>query len=333
MKYLLNITVLLLLASAFSCKGPVKDNPDDTLMDSMNPVKPLLPNNFNNDSAYDYVAKQVSFGPRVPNSEAHRKCALWLESKLKNWTDTVFVQQFDAKSYTGEVWKAKNIIGVFNPKTRNRILLCAHWDTRPQADQDAKDKTTPSDGANDGASGVGVLLEIARQLHANKPELGIDIIFFDVEDGGSNSNDVKDSWCLGSQYWAKHKHIEDYRATNGILLDMVGAKNAQFAREEMSVRFDNNFLGMVWRTAVTMGYGNYFIDYNKAGITDDHVYLSFYGNVPTIDIIDYDSKTDSGFGSYWHTHQDNMSIIDKQTLMAVGKTVLQTVLKKEANIE
>lgn len=333
MKYLLNITALLLLITAFSCKGPVKDKPEDTLIDSMNPVKPLLPNNFDSDSAYDYVAKQVSFGPRVPNTEAHRKCALWMENMLKKWADTVFVQQFDAKSYKGEIWKAKNIIGVFNPNSRNRILLCAHWDTRPQADQDSKDKTTPSDGANDGASGVGVLLEIARQLHLQKPEMGIDIILFDVEDGGSNDGDVQDTWCLGSQYWTKHKHVEDYRATNGILLDMVGAKNAQFAREEMSVRFDNNFLGMVWRTAVELGYGNYFIDYNKAGITDDHVYLSFYGGVPTIDIIDYDSKTKSGFGTYWHTHDDNMSVIDRQTLMAVGKTVLQTVLKKEANIE
>ena len=162
--------------------------------------------------------------------------------------------------------------------------------------------------------------------------MGIDIIFFDVEDGGSNSEDVKDSWCLGSQYWVKHPHVEDYRAVNGILLDMVGAKNAQFAREEMSVRFDVNFLGTVWRTGISMGYGNYFIEYTKSGITDDHFYISMFGNVPTIDIIDYSSKTQSGFGAYWHTHDDNMSIIDKQTLSAVGRTVLQVVYNKEANV-
>ncbi len=330
--------IILLLFSAIlsifcACKGPTTDEATQSLADSLNPVKALLQNNFNSDSAYAYVAKQVSFGPRVPNTEAHRRCGNWMETMLKQWADTVYVQAFDAKSKAGVIWKAKNIIGAFNPKNPNRILLCAHWDTRPQADQDTKDKTTPSDGANDGGSGVGVLLEIARQLHLVKPELGIDIMFFDVEDGGTNSSEDQDTWCLGSQYWTKHKHVEDYRATNGILLDMVGAKNATFAREEMSVRFDNNLLGLVWRTAVTLGYGNYFIDYNKAGITDDHVYLSFYGGVPTIDIIDYNSKTESGFGTYWHTHDDNMSIIDRQTLMAVGKTVLQTVLKKEANIE
>lgn len=333
MKHLIKITTLSFALILFSCQGPKEDGNDTNQNDTTAAQKSILPNNFNSDSAYNYIAKQVSFGPRVPNTQAHRNCGIWMESMLKKWCDTVYIQTFDAKSYKGEIWKAKNLIGCFNPKNPNRILLCAHWDTRPQADQDMKDKTTPSDGANDGGSGVGVLLEIARQLHILKPELGVDIIFFDVEDGGSNSSEIQDTWCLGSQYWGKHPHVADYRAKNGILLDMVGAKNAQFAREEMSMRFDNNFLGTVWQTAVTLGYGNYFIDYNKAGITDDHVYVSYFGGVPTIDIIDYDSKTESGFGSYWHTHDDNMSVIDKQTLMAVGKTVLQTVLKKEANIE
>ena len=331
MRYILNLSAFIILSTLFSCQGPA-DEPDDEQGDSGTKTKTVLPNNFNADSAYLYIEKQVSFGPRVPNTEAHRKCAFWLENMLKKWCDTIYVQSFDAKSYKGEIWKAKNLIGVFNPENRDRILLCAHWDTRPMADQDLKDKTTPADGANDGGSGVGVLLEIARQIHSKKPELGIDIIFFDVEDGGSNSDDVKDSWCLGSQYWAKNPHIPDYRARNGILLDMVGAKNATFAREEMSIQFDNNLLATVWQTGASLGYGNYFINYNKSGITDDHVYISYHRNVPTIDIIDYNSKTTSGFGTYWHTHDDNMSVIDKQTLNAVGRTVLQTVLNREANV-
>ena len=316
----------------FSCQG-TENGPKDKDGDTLVSQKTLLPNNFNSDSAYQYIAKQVSFGPRVPNTAAHRNCAVWMEAMLNKWADTVYVQSFDAKNYKGEIWKAKNLIGAFNPENSHRILLCAHWDTRPQADQDAMDKTTPSDGANDGGSGVGVLLEIARQLHANKPELGIDIIFFDVEDGGSNSEDVKDTWCLGSQYWAKHPHVPYYKAKNGILLDMVGAKDATFAREGMSVRFDNNFLSTIWQTAASLEFGNYFINYTKGPITDDHYYVSIFANIPTIDIIDYNSKTESGFGDYWHTHKDNMSIIDRQTLNAVGKTVLQTVLNIEANVQ
>jgi glutaminyl-peptide cyclotransferase len=312
----------------FSCQEKPKqeDKSEDTQI-----KKAVLPNNFNSDSAYVYIAKQVSFGPRVPNTESHRKCALWIESTLKKWADTIYIQAFDAKNYKGDILKAKNIIGSFNPKNRTRIVLAAHWDTRPQADQDALDKSTPSDGANDGGSGVGVLLEIARQLHLNKPTLGIDIIFFDVEDGGANNNDIPDTWCLGSQYWSEHKHVPDYMATNGILLDMVGAKNATFAREGGSAKFDNDFLGLVWQTGVNLGYGSYFIDYMKQEITDDHFYMSTKGGVPTIDIIEYSPQTNSGFGAYWHTHNDNMSIIDKQTLTAVGRTVLQVVFDKDAN--
>ncbi len=331
MKHLLYFASFLVLFSGYSCKGHKTDNAEDGGKDSV-VTKALLPNNFNSDSAYEYIAKQVSFGPRVPNTEAHHKCAVWMESMLKKWADTVYVQSFEVKSYKGETWKAKNIIGSFNPQNTHRLLLCAHWDTRPQADQDKTNPTTPSDGANDGGSGIGVLLEIARQLHLLKPELGIDIIFFDVEDGGSNTNETESTWCLGSKYWAQHPHVTDYMAKNGILLDMVGSKNAIFAREQMSAIFDNNFLGKVWQTASSIGFGSFFSNYNRAGITDDHVNVSTLAHVPTIDIIDYSPHTSSGFGAYWHTHDDNMSIIDKFTLNAVGKTVLQVVLNEEANI-
>ncbi len=330
--FLISLLVILSLGF-FSCKPKDHDPKDDTEGDTLQ-IKEALPTHFDADSAYAYIATQVRFGPRVPNTAAHIKCSDWLAKMLRKWADTVYVQKFDATSYKKEIWKATNLIGSFNPQSIKRMVLCAHWDTRPQADQDPNDKTTPADGANDGASGVGVLLEIARQLHALKPEMGIDIIFFDVEDGGSNSasNESQDSWCLGSQYWAKHPHKKDYFAKQGILLDMVGAKNAQFAREEMSVKFDIDLLNYVWGTAKSIGFGSYFIDFDKPGITDDHVYMSYYGNVPTIDIIDYDSKTESGFGKYWHTHDDNMSIIDVKTLNAVGRTVLQTVRNKDANI-
>jgi len=323
---------VLLVMTMISCKGPVKDSDNQDDPTDTASAKICIPNNFDSDSSYSYVQKQVDFGPRVPNSEAHRKCSAWLESMLKKWSDTVYVQSFVAKSYKGEAWQAKNIIGVFNPESKNRLLLCAHWDTRPQADQDKKDPTTPSDGANDGGSGVGVLLEIARQLHIEKPALGIDIVFFDVEDGGANESELENTWCLGSQYWSKNTHVKDYRAKNGILLDMVGSRNALFAREQMSVRFDNHFLVQVWQTATSLGFGNFFIGLDKSGITDDHVYVSFEAKVPTIDIIDYNPNTQSGFGTYWHTHDDNMSNIDKNTLYAVGKTVFQVILNTDAGV-
>ena len=328
MRLLFKLFCFYAVFASVSCSGPT-ENPDD-----QNPgdttKKASMPNNFNMDSAYQYVQNQVDFGPRVPNSDAHEKCAQWLKTQLQKWTDTVYVQNFVSKNYKGEDWRGTNLVGAINPKNPDRLLLCAHWDTRPWADQDPVNPTTPSDGASDGASGVGVLLEIARQLHAQKPTLGIDILFFDLEDGGSNESEVTNTWCLGSQYWSKNTHIPDYKAKNGILLDMVGGRNALFAREGMSIRFDNNFLGQVWQTAATLNFGNYFINYTKDGITDDHVYISYDAKIPTIDIIEYDPNSSSGFAKYWHTHKDNMTAIDRLTLNAVGKTVLQVVLNKDA---
>ncbi len=331
MKYLIKITIFSFALSLFSCKGPSEDGNDTNQNDTATAQKSVLPNNFNSDSAYEFIAKQVSFGPRVPNTQAHRNCGVWMTEMLKKWCDTVYIQTFDAKSYKGEIWKAKNLIGSFNPQNPNRLLLCAHWDTRPQADQDVINPSTPSDGANDGGSGVGVLLEIARQLNLQKPGIGIDIVLFDVEDGGSNGNEIESTWCLGSQYWGKRPHVADYTAKNGILLDMVGSKNAIFAREEMSALHDNEFLGKVWQTGISLGFGSYFSNYNKGGITDDHVYVTKLTGIKTIDIIDYSPNTQSGFGAYWHTHNDNMSVIDKATLNAVGKTVLQVVLNHDAS--
>lgn len=316
----------------FSSCSEVKEDGDESEKDSAT-VKVELPAVvFNSDSAYAFVQKQVDFGPRVPNSTAHSNCGNWMTSKLSEFVDTIYLQKYVSTSYKGEKWNGTNIIGAINPNAKDRILLCAHWDTRPQADQDHDNPNTPSDGACDGASGIGILMEIARQFKISKPTLGVDFIFFDLEDGGSNGSEGTNTWCLGSQYWGSHPHIEGYKAKNGILLDMVGAKNAVFAREQSSDRFDNYFLSKVWQTGASLGFGNYFINYMRGAITDDHFYVSFFGKVPTIDIIEYNHNTFSGFGDYWHTHRDNMSIIDKNTLSAVGKTVMTVVYKMQANI-
>ncbi|NUM32266.1 MAG: M28 family peptidase [Bacteroidetes bacterium] len=319
----LKIYILLFFIAIFlSCntktnEGENTEDEEEYSNEALNSV------NFNADSAYSYIQKQVDFGPRVPNSQAHKNCGNWLTQMLKKWCDTIYVQEFQAKSYKNDTWNGKNIIGTINPKAKNRLLLCAHWDTRPWADEDTINPNTPADGANDGGSGVGILLELARQFHIKRPEIGIDIIFFDLEDGGQSSeSEIEGTWCLGSQYWAKHLHFPEYRANKGILLDMVGGQNATFAHEDMSVKFDMEFLGVVWQTAASLGFGNFFINYSKSGITDDHVYVSFIAKIPTIDIIEYNPRTKTGFSSSWHTHNDNMKIIDKNTLTAVGKTVI-----------
>ncbi len=238
--------------------------------------------------------------------------------------------------FNSVLYLVNKIIASFNTKVRKRILLAAHWDTRPYADKDITGRYEPIDGANDGASGVGTLLEIARILGTNeKPDIGIDIIFFDGEDYGEHE-DVTDVpmknglvqiwWCLGSQYWADHPHVPKYSAYYGILLDMVGAKNARFYKEGGSMQFAPKVVDKVWTTARSLGYSNYFISTNSPGIMDDHIFVNRDAKIPMVDIVEFDPDSPSYyFGSYHHTNKDNMSIIDKQTLQAVGETVLYTI--------
>jgi len=204
--------------------------------------------------------------------------------------------------------------------------LYSHWDSRPFADQDTKDMTKPILGANDGASGVGILIEVARQLSLTKPNIGVDIIFFDAEDYGQPSSDMvayqEDSWCLGSQYWTKHMHKTNYKADYGILLDMVGTANAYFTQERISRTYAPDLLRKVWKIGQQLGYQNIFV--NKATNfvgTDDHKYINEIAKIPSIDIIHYEENR-GGFHPSWHTHNDNMSVINKYTITAVGETLL-----------
>lgn len=279
---------------------------------------------FNADSAYAFIETQVSFGPRVPGTPAHAFTARWLISKLKSYCDTVYVQDGRMLDANRQPMPIINIIGSFKPDAKERILLAAHWDTRPMADEDSERPTEPADGANDGGSGVGVLLEIARQLHKKQPQLGIDIIFFDAEDGGTQGGSIL-SWCLGSQYWSKVPHVKDYDARFGILLDMVGAEDAIFPFEGHSSAFAPEVLMKVWKAGQKLGFGDRFLNIQGNIITDDHIFINEEAGIPTIDIIHTDVVGGRGFGDYWHTHKDNMDIIHKPTLKAVGTTVLHVV--------
>ena len=284
---------------------------------------------FNPDSAYYFVEKQVSFGPRVISSNPWKNCAIWLEKKFKTYTPNVIVQEAPITTYDGKKHTLKNIIASFSPEKNNRIALFAHWDSRHIADHDTKNQDAPILGANDGGSGVGVLLELARQFSIKNPTIGVDIILFDAEDYGQPEDSkfpiMQDSWCLGSQYWSKNPHKPNYYARYGILLDMVGAKNATFRKEEISSYYAPNILEKVWRKANQLGYGNHFVFENAKQIVDDHLYVNQITGIPTIDIIEYDPATESNFNKHWHTHKDDMDNIDKNTLNAVGQTLLEVI--------
>lgn len=292
---------------------------------------------FNEDSAYYYVKKQTDFGPRVTNAPANVKCAKYLAAELKKYTDEVIVQEAKVRAYNGTVLNSRNIIGVFNPKATFRILLCSHWDSRPYADWD-EDKTkhrTAIDGANDGASGVGVLMEVARHLKAKNPNIGIDIIFFDAEDYGPPQDDredySEDSWGLGTQYWAKNPHKEGYKANYGILLDMVAVPNATFKKEGFSMQYASDIVNKVWGLAAQLGYSSTFVDREANRITDDHYFINKIANIPTIDIIHLDDNTNTGFYKYWHTTKDNIENIDKNTLKVIGQTLLTLIYTENQN--
>lgn len=288
--------------------------------------------NFNADSAYAYVAKQVSFGPRVPGTKAHQACENWIVGKLKKWSDTVIVQRFQARTYDGVLRKGQNIIASFSPNNPNRILLLAHWDSRPFADHD-KDPSKwhhPIQAANDGGSGVGVLMEMARDFHEHHPNIGVDIVLTDLEDWGPPAfihNPGKESdWALGAQYWAHHPQVPGYSAKFGVLLDMVGAKNPTFLKEKFSMQYAGYYVNLIWNTAAGLGYDNYFPDKTGFYIDDDHIFINQIAGIPTVDVIQQDPNSPNGtFWKWWHTSHDTLDKIDKNTLKAVGEVMMTVV--------
>ena len=324
----------VLMITSFSCKGPVKkDKPSEvTATEAKNIVIPA----FNADSALQFVKAQTDFGARVPGSKAHAECASWLKSKLLTCSPHVTVQEFKTRVYSGDVFTGKNIIASFNPDKKARIMLCAHWDSRPFADHDPDPsrRDEPVMAANDGASGVGVLLEMARILKDNQPHVGIDIVFFDMEDYGppqdSQNEAANEHWGLGSQYWSKNPHIPGYRARFVILLDMVGAPDAKFRREGFSMYFAPDKVKKVWDIAAGLGYQDYFLDENGGYINDDHYFINEILKVPAIDIIHLDPSSSNGsFFEYWHTTGDTFDKIDKKTLRVVGEVLVKVVFTEK----
>ncbi len=315
-------TIIAGMALCFcACQPSTKQNEDSGNADNIVTTTVKVPV-FSSDSAYAYTEKQVAFGPRIPNTPAQEKCADYLIQTLKPLSDTVYVQRTTVTGPKHVSLPCINIIATFNPAATQRILVLAHWDTRPQADQDAFDKTKKLDGADDGASGVGVLLELARQFHQQKPSIGVDLLLTDVEDYGVSEEE--NSYCLGTQYWAHHPHVAGYKANYGILLDMVGGRGTQFFMEAASQQYALGPMKAFWDVANKIGYSDFFrYENNGAAITDDHVYVNTIANIPTFDIIAL--QPNGNFAPHWHTQNDNMSVIDRRTLQAVGQTLMQVI--------
>ena len=322
------------------CKEKPKQS--DTTQATEQPVTVSAPD-FSADSAYLYIEKQLAFGPRVPNTPAHVHTADYLAAKFKQFGCEVTVQPFVATIWDGRKMNARNIIGSINPQAGKRIFISSHWDSRPIADDDsvAANRTKPVPAANDGASGVAVMLELARTIQQakTKPSIGIDFICFDVEDLGNGEKAIKDvekesgqidyvGYGLGSRYWSKNPHKPSYTAYYGILLDMVGGKGATFPKEGYSMQMAPSIVNNVWQTASRLGYSQYFVDTPGGQITDDHVAPNYIAKIPTIDIIQLNTVT-GGFFSAHHTTTDDMRYIDRSTLKAVGQTLLQVLYNEQ----
>ena len=337
---LMLISILVIAAAAYFVPALTHSSqPDPEAEEATANMLPAGPA-FNADSAYAFCEAQCQFGPRTMNSPAHERCAEWIATKFRAFGMQVTMQQTDVAGYDGTTLHATNIIASYRPDAAERILVCAHWDSRPWADNDPDSANwrKPVMAANDGASGVAVMLELARLLQSSgqtpAPHIGIDFICFDAEDWGTPqwAEDVNsgDSWALGAQHWAVNPHREGYTARFGILLDMVGGQGARFYQEGFSKMYAPDVVKRVWRAAKVVGYESFFPKREGGGITDDHVPVNEKANIPTIDIIPYyPDCPQSSFGPTWHTVSDDMEHIDRNTLQAVGQTVVQVLYTEQ----
>lgn len=284
---------------------------------------------FSADSAYASIVKQCEFGCRVPGSEAHKRCGDYIVSEFTRLGLSVTEQKADLRGYDGTLYHNRNIIGAYKADLADRIVICAHWDSRPwaDADPDTLNHRKPVMAANDGASGVAVMFELARLIKEIDPPFGIDFVAFDTEDCGApywdedNAPEDGSDWCLGSRYWASHLK-EGYRPRYGILLDMVGGSDARYLYEGFSMRYASDVMLRLWDAANRADAAHLFLTDEGGYATDDHVAMNETAGIPTVDIIPFVEGPHS-FGATWHTTSDTPQNISKETLRAVGQTLLQ----------
>ena len=270
------------------------------------------------DSAYEHIKTQVAFGPRVPNTAGHRAQLAWMREYLAERADTVIVQFWTHTTAKGTELQLTNLFARINADAPDRVLLLAHWDTRPTADEDRDEarRDQPIDGANDGASGTALLLEMANVMAKNAPPIGVDILLVDAEDYGPGE------MYLGAKFFAANV-APGYRPLYGILVDMIADKNPRYPVESNSKELAGEVVERVWRTAEQLGYGNYFRRSSQGAIEDDHMPLNRAG-IRTIDIIDFEYGSGNEF---WHTSQDVLENTSPRGLEIVGTVLLELIYR------
>lgn len=284
---------------------------------------------FSSDNAYSIVEEQLAFGPRVPGTDAQREAVEYIRNHFRNTAGqkAVYVQQFEQEIY-GESLPFFNILASFGTGHRDRILLAAHWDSRPRADKDPEETGLPIPGADDGASGTAVLMELANIFSNYDLPIGVDIILFDGEDYGEEGD--LENYFIGSRYWSHNPPVPGYKPRFGILLDMVGGTGAVFPKERHSIEFAPMLVDEIWSIAAEKGYDYLFRDEQGGRIADDHVIVEQNTGIPMINIIHH-RLNESGsieFPPYWHTRADDIDIIDRKVLQAVGEVLLELIYNR-----
>jgi glutaminyl-peptide cyclotransferase len=320
----IRFTIAMLVAAASLVAGCKRDAGGDTQTASaattsgtaLSPDKVETPP-FDANAAYELIKVQVAFGPRVPGLPGHEKQLAWMVTYLRSRADTVIVQSFDHTTKEGKKLRLSNVFARFNPKAKDRILLIAHWDTRPTADQepDSAQQKKPILGANDGGSGVAVLMQLANTLKTKAPPIGVDIL---LDDGEDFTNDM----YLGAEYFAANMP-PGYAPLYGILIDMVGDETPHYPFETYSQQNAPEIVERVWHTAESLGYGQYFPRTDGGAITDDHLPLQKAG-IHTVDIIDFDYGPNN---SYWHTLKDTVEHTSPTGLGLIGNVLAQLIYR------
>jgi len=278
------------------------------------------PQEFDGPGALGYIQTQVEFGPRIPGSEAHRRMGDWLDSLLRQRADTVIVQSWAHVTARRDTLPLRNFIARFNPSAEKRLLLLAHWDSRPKADSPrSRDSTKPVQGANDGGSGVAVLLGVADVLKRSPPTVGVDLLLVDGEDYGDFTKDSADV-LIGSRYYGAHQ-LAGPRPLYAVLFDLVADKDLQIYQEGNSLVGAPEVVELVWHTAKDLGYGGYFIASPRHTLIDDHIELQKAG-IRAIDVVDFDYPA-------WHTPDDTIDKVSAASLQIVGDVAVALVRREQ----
>src|SRR5689334_1801245 len=275
---------------------------------------------FDSASAFNYLKTQVEFGPRVPNTEAHRREAAWLDSLLRARADTVIVQSWTHVTAHGDSLHLVNYIARFRPAATKRLLFLAHWDSRPTTDSPTStDSTKPVPGANDGASGVALLLGVADVLKRTPPSIGVDLLFDDGEDYGDFTKTPNDV-LIGARYYAAHQ-VPGPQPLYAVLFDLIADKDLQIFQEGNSLVGAPEVVELVWDTAKELGYAGTFVDTPKHTLIDDHIELQKVG-IRAIDVVDFDYPS-------WHTKFDTIDKVSAASLQIVGDVAVELVRRED----